>query len=533
MASYFDDYENDLNNFNEKYGTSFSFDAYASNQLSLENLANNFHSTKSAQERANTLYRGTLLNLYKEYVEKAMLAMLGKSDDEDSLLEDDVKSPSDFANDFEALMDIYRKYCTEKGITPPSEYDATKDGASLFEGMMAKVNEINGEGSGLIDKTEYVKQQYLAGKMPLDKMVGELDGLKSNLRPDSVSVGRLITYMRAIDQVRKERSFFAKLNPFNWPKMYAESRDFVAINNFVAEFNDKYPEDYVYAVQRADAKTSLNSFRESIHEAVEENISLQENIQEKNVANTFIKEAPAKLETMSDMMKLYNNKELSKSIESQVFNFADKYAIGRSNNLRFLYERTLKVEMENFWGAFENGKKALTDKSGPEPVEKVLNEVFNLNPGNLVGNLIAQKIVPVSYDHPDKIVKDYVGKMFKTAYEFIDGVADTKMSVTDKIVEAQKISNLLLDTYSPIKSDEKYAEYGDNYFVKNASLEEIQDIVGTENDIDKIMENVCRELGVEKTKVYLPDLSEKASAIDTSAKIDDKTISAPTMEAKQ
>ena len=269
MESYFDDYEYDVNDFNEKYGTSFRLDAYATNQLRLENLANNFHSSKSAQDRANTLYKGTLLNLYKEYVEKAMLARIDGSEEE-SLLGDTVKSPSDFVNDFEALMDIYRKYCKENGRTSPAKHGAAKSIAALLHDMKAKVNEIGGGGSGQIDKTAYVKQQYLAGKMPLDKMVGEMDGLKHDLRPDSASVGRLITYMRAIDQVRRERSFFAKLNPFNWPKMYAESRDLVAINNFVAEFNDKYPEDYVYAVQRADAKASLDPILESLDGAIED-----------------------------------------------------------------------------------------------------------------------------------------------------------------------------------------------------------------------------------------------------------------------
>jgi hypothetical protein len=104
------------------------------------------------------------------------------------------------------------------------------------------------------------------------------------------------------------------------------------------------------------------------------------------------------------------------------------------------------------------------------------------------------------------------------------------MSTTDKIVEAQRISDVLINTYSPVLSDEKYAEYKYNYFVKNASLEELQDIVGSERDIDTVMENACNELGVEKTRVYLPDLSEMVGAADKADMIDEKSISAPSVE---
>jgi hypothetical protein len=224
------------------------------------------------------------------------------------------------------------------------------------------------------------------------------------------------------------------------------------------------------------------------------------------------------------MMKLIGNRAFYQKVHNQVLNFTDKYGIERGANMLFMYRRVFDVEMENFWGEFADGKKAQMGTSEKEPVEKILEEVFNAKHNFL------NKPAAVKFDHPDKVVKDYVGKIFKTAYEFMDRFDEGKMSTTDKIVEAQRISDVLINTYSPVLSDEKYAEYKYNYFVKNASLEELQDIVGSERDIDTVMENACNELGVEKTRVYLPDLSEMVGAADKADMIDEKSISAPSVE---
>jgi hypothetical protein len=57
--------------------------------------------------------------------------------------------------------------------------------------------------------------------------------------------------------------------------------------------------------------------------------------------------------------------------------------------------------------------------------------------------------------------------------------------------------------------------------VKNAPLEEIQKIIGNEADIDAVMESACKELGVEKTKVYLPELSNNKDELKNSDKIEE------------
>ena len=267
MGSPFEEYQHFVDEFNIKYGLNFSFEEYETNQLRHQNIANNFYNgKKSATTTENNLYRGTLLNLYKEY---AVRTFLGRSDDSESLSNEDVKSPSDFVKDFERLMNTYRDYCKEIGRTSPSKYGGWKSGVEIMNAMKGKVEEIGNGENALIDKTEYVKKEYLAGRMPLRKMRADLENMKSNINPSYEEVSRAIVYLRAIDQVRKERSFLAKLNPFNWARIRAEKRDYMAINNFIVREGEKYPQSNDVAAQRADTKASLDAIKESIDESIE------------------------------------------------------------------------------------------------------------------------------------------------------------------------------------------------------------------------------------------------------------------------
>ena len=286
MASHFEEYQHLVDEFNIKYGLNFSFEEYETNQLRHHNIANIFYNgKKSAITTENNLYRGTLLNLYKEYAEKTVL---GRSDDSEDLSNEDVKSPSDFVKDFESLMNTYRDYCKEIGRTSPSKYGGWKSGIEIMNAMKGKVEEIGNGENGLIDKTEYVKKEYLAGRMPLRKMRADLENMKSNINPSYEEVSRAIVYLRAINQVRKERSFLAKLNPFNWARIRAEKRDYIALNNFVVREGEKYPHAHDKIVQRADAKASPDAIKESINESIEH---IQELEREKALEKEQKKEA--------------------------------------------------------------------------------------------------------------------------------------------------------------------------------------------------------------------------------------------------
>ena len=93
---------------------------------------------------------------------------------------------------------------------------------------------------------------------------------------------------------------------------------------------------------------------------------------------------------------------------------------------------------------------------------------------------------------------------FKTTYDIINmcGIESTK----DRLVAAQKITDLMMKNYSPAAFDSEYAKYADNYYMKNASDEEIQRLTGY--DIisgGEIIEDAKVDLGIAKEHVKFDD----------------------------
>ena len=102
-------------------------------------------------------------------------------------------------------------------------------------------------------------------------------------------------------------------------------------------------------------------------------------------------------------------------------------------------------------------------------------------------------------------------------------MAGENLSTADKIIAVQKITNLWLNTYSPVASDSSYAEYGDNYFVKHADPKALREdplFYGESvESLDKALQEAKFELGiVEKLQVNLSaEFSEKP--VERSAKV--------------
>ena len=76
----------------------------------------------------------------------------------------------------------------------------------------------------------------------------------------------------------------------------------------------------------------------------------------------------------------------------------------------------------------------------------------------------------------------------------------------DRMVAHQKLQDVLLKNYSPAAFNSEYAKYTDNYYMKNASDKEIQDLTGY--DIisgGEIIEDAKVELGIAKERVKFDD----------------------------
>ena len=117
-------------------------------------------------------------------------------------------------------------------------------------------------------------------------------------------------------------------------------------------------------------------------------------------------------------------------------------------------------------------------------------------------------------------------KFFKATYNMIRN--DTPgMSVAEKIVAAQKMTDIMLNTYSPIASNPSLARFGESYAVQKIDNNAIRELTGFEGNVDELMNTVKVELGIGKVKVdFGNEFGEAAN--DKSAKVEEHN--APVVE---
>ena len=120
---------------------------------------------------------------------------------------------------------------------------------------------------------------------------------------------------------------------------------------------------------------------------------------------------------------------------------------------------------------------------------------------------------------------------FKTAYNGIKNETPG-MNVAEKLVAAQKMTDIMLNIYSPIASKPELAQYGDKFAVQKMSNKNIQELTGYEGNVEELMNDVKIQLGLPaKTKVEFND-EFKESSVSKSHKIEEKTQDVPGLEAK-
>ena len=90
-------------------------------------------------------------------------------------------------------------------------------------------------------------------------------------------------------------------------------------------------------------------------------------------------------------------------------------------------------------------------------------------------------------------------EMFKTVYGKIR-IENPQMSVSNKLIATQKITDILLNVYSPVASDPKLAQYGNNYCIQKMNNADIRSLTGSGENLDELMNHVKVELGLAKAK---------------------------------
>ena len=118
---------------------------------------------------------------------------------------------------------------------------------------------------------------------------------------------------------------------------------------------------------------------------------------------------------------------------------------------------------------------------------------------------------------PEKLQQN-VMNTFKYVYNGIKEKTP-EMNVAEKLIAAQKITDILLNTYSPVGAKAEYAQYGKSFCVQNMNANDVRELTGSEESFDKLMSDVKVGLGiVEKVKfsdgLFSENVSVKSDKIE-------------------
>ena len=445
-----------------------------------------FATDTSPARKAQNVYISTLSSALTDYISKKVKIESGKSYD---LANIDVGG---FIAEFDKVIDAIRSDEAEKEKTEythrkfeglPIDRVANEAWARVAPGFNKPLHEIwagqirNGSLS-----LEQMQRITSSSTRLLDGMLGTI-GYNSAANKD---LADMVMIKNAMAEAINKRSWTSWLNPFNWGPNMRENAYLKELNGKINTYRENnFPVDNVvpamYAGNMLEGALSELQNTYGVRHQPTQNTATAVKTNKKVAVQQNIKAPSVKLTSMDEALAHYNENNMQENLRAEIEGI---FANVNSPFKKFLLPgmpNNLKQEIMPHWINFE---KSTTNQAKEEDIKRESITLLKMLDVNLYG-------------------------------------ITSTMEPKDRIVALQKVANVFMRNFSPATSDVKYYKYLDNYFVQNAPLEEIQNIIGNQADVEAVMESACKELGVEKTKVYLPELSNNKDELKNSDKIEE------------
>ena len=227
-------------------------------------------------------------------------------------------------------------------------------------------------------------------------------------------------------------------------------------------------------------------------EFVEEQIEVIEPNEEENEAEKEDKKE-VKKEDKKEVKKEVKE-EVKKEVNKAVNKEVNKEVIKEGEGLDWIVRPTKQSDVGKL---FKDGKvyNAVSRKFAEIlKCAGVTNTNLVATGGNILRSL--ERNIGNTWSSPEKM-HGYAKDMFKNAYYEIN-TSMRKASVGDKLVAAQRITDVMLNVYSPVTAKPELAKYGDNYAVRIMEDEDIQELTKYEGNVEELMKDVKVALGIIK-----------------------------------
>ena len=440
----------------------------------------------SPERKAQNVYISTLSSALTDYISKKVKIEPKKNYD---LANIDIGG---FIAEFDKVIDAIRSDEAEKEKTEythrkfeglPIDRVANEAWARVAPGFNKPLHEI---WAGQIRKgslsIEQMQKITSSSTRLLDDMTGPNRNYNSAANKDLADV---VMIKNAMAEAINKRSWTSWLNPFNWGPNMRENAYLKELNGKINTYRENnFPVDNVVPAMYAGnmLEGALSELQNTYGVRYQPTQNTATAVKSgKTVVQQNIKAPSVKLTSMDEALAHYNENNMQENLRAEIEGiFANVNHPFKKFLLPGMPDK-LKQEIMPHWINFE---KATTNQAKEENIKRESITLLKMLDVNLYG-------------------------------------ITSNMDPKDRIVALQKVANVFMRNFSPATSDVKYYKYLDNYFAQNAPLKEIQNIIGDEADVNAVMEGACKELGVEKTKVYLPELSNNKDELKNSDKIEE------------
>lgn len=524
-------YATEYGKFNKKYNINFSISDHYDFKKKM-NALDNFIFDANHKNAALNLYVDTLasaLSVKLENISKIKEGRLYKAVD---------FSIGDFIDDFDKLMQA--KFADEAQAEKTANTHKPLEGATYTEIANAVWKRVKH-----FDKPtpDVWADSLINGDLTLEDIKNVVEPAKARLDDNDTweDSDYYNTYIakQALDKAIATRSFLWKAWPGNWGQWYREIQYAKQLELDLLKYslsNNAPDED---TLKELTEKSMFNSAKSLL------NKFLKEKAAENKIAPDAIEEIPdeksiEKIEVMIDEKEEILDEKSPEEIEAMI----EKKALEENEKIeKKALEKNEKVEKKNQL-TFKKPTTIADVKilfMNKKLSQAIKNQFVDLMEKSTNSNANKEAIAETAHRSFGMMLSDpwknqsnmpaHAIKLFKNAYLAIKNETPG-MSVRDKLVAAQKMADIMLNTYSPVASNSALAQYADNYGVKYMANWDIQTLTGYEGNIVELMNDVKVELGITKAKVQFADGEFNESSVNKADKIEEKKQNVPNLEIK-
>ena len=265
------------------------------------------------------------------------------------------------------------------------------------------------------------------------------------------------------------------------------------------------------AATESEYATAYKHFDDKFYVSEDEVEQLLENKSDEEMLEMFDEKANREDRIANDRSKRIEKKKLDeqkKEVENQEFmaNFQKPTNI-RDLKRAFANKTLTEIVKDQFVGLISNATNSLSDK-------KSIAGAAHKSLGMIIGEAWADQ----------EKMRAHAIKLFKVSYNALRNNTPN-MSVAEKMVAAQKMTDIMLNIYSPTAIKPELAQYGNNYAVQKMNNDDIKDFIGHDGDVNELMNEVKVGLGLVKEnkneKIEIPAEIFDNNEVAVADKIDE------------